>query len=254
MIDFQSKRYAGQWGNTEYSSKRLEELTGCIHAELRGLKRERLHVGFLLIELYNSNAYSIEARKYEPGLRLPVGVGNCSSEYFFAYCLDKFGLEKSQVSRYMNIADEFGEKSDDGREVFAKPWDKYGYSQLVEMLSLTKEQRENIMPDWSVRRIRDYKASLVATSQHDADQYKDAVATSQQDKPLALPKQSRDSERYERFKGLTAIQLCDQYLALEQEVDVLRGENARLESLYKACIEYDPELKAIVAENLGADS
>lgn len=253
MIDFKKNRSLGQWGDTENLRKKLDEITDFINAELAGLKRKRLCLGFHLIELYESKAYSIEARKYEPGLRLPVGVGNCSSDYFFAYCLDKFGLEKSQVSRYMNIADEFGSKLDDGRVSFVKPWDKYGYSQLVEMLPLTKEQRENVMSDWSVRRIRDYKASLVATSQHDADQYKDAVATSQQDKPLALPKQSRDSERYERFKGLTALQLCDQYLALEQEIDVLRCENVRLETLYNACLEYNPELKTIVAETLGVD-
>lgn len=248
MIDFKAERSHGIWGWTDVERKELKEITDRINIALTDLKNKRFTVGVHLLELYNSKTYSIESRKYESGLCLPGSVGNCSSDYFFAYCLDKFDLEKSQVSRYMNIVDEFGDKTADGiATTFAPPWDKYGYSQLAEMLPLTKEQRENVKPDWSVRRIRDYKKSLVATSQQDSDEYNDAVSAEQKDKPIALPKRINGT-RYERFKGLTPLQLCDRYIELEQEADELRAENERLERFYKMSISYDPELELTFSE------
>ena len=68
---------------------------------------------------------------------LPIGAGNLCSEYFFAYCEDKFALEKPQISRLMNIVDEFGNKA----RGFKVQWKDFKYSQLCELLPLTEEQR-----------------------------------------------------------------------------------------------------------------
>ena len=56
----------------------------------------------------------------------------------------------------MNIVDEFG----DGLRCFKKKWEKFGYSQLCELLPLSDEERKPVKPDWTIKKIREYKKSL----------------------------------------------------------------------------------------------
>ncbi|MDY4655823.1 MAG: hypothetical protein SO386_06355, partial [Eubacteriales bacterium] len=91
-------------------------------------------------------------------------VCNYSGANFFDYCNVNFKLDKSQVSRYMNIVSEFG----DGLRGFKDEYKDYSYSLLTEMLSLTPEQRKKVKPDWTIKQVREYKkelAGVVATSQ-----------------------------------------------------------------------------------------
>lgn len=144
---------------------------------------------------------------------LPIGAGNLCSDYFFAYCENVFALEKSQVSRLMNIADEFGDKA----RGFKAEWKDYKYSQLCELLPLTEEQRKAVKPDWSIKKIREYKKTLVATSQQEE---------------INLPKAETPPTvaKYARFEKWNKRELCDKIFELESERDELLNEIKALKS------------------------
>ena len=165
MIDFKKKKFEGNYGNDEEYKKLLADYTKTIQKDLAAVKTDFFYLGVHLIDLYNSNTYSITFDREQLRIEsnLAIGVGNCCSECFFAYCYEKFGLDKTQVSRYMNIVDEFGEKLIS----FDSAWNKYSYSQLCELLPLTPEQRKPVKPSWTIKKIREYKKSLVATSQQE---------------------------------------------------------------------------------------
>ena len=111
-------------------------------------------LGVHLIDLYSSNLYRLTFDREKLGVS--GFVGNCCAECFFAYCFDAFGLDKTRVSRLMNIVDEFG----DGLRCFKKEWEPYSYSQLCELLPLSTEDRKPVKPDWTIKKIREYKKSL----------------------------------------------------------------------------------------------
>lgn len=144
---------------------------------------------------------------------LPIGAGNLCSEYFFAYCESKFALEKSQVSRLMNIADEFGNKA----RGFKAQWKDFKYSQLCELLPLTEEQRKAVKPDWSIKKIREYKKTLVATSQQGE------IETPKAETPP-------NTSKYARFDKWNKRELCDKIFELESERDDLLKEIPTLKS------------------------
>ena len=130
-----------------------------IEEDLSAGKENYFYLGVHLLDMYSCKTYRVKSEEFTSD------IWNCSSAYFFAVCEKYFGLDKSQVSRYMNIVSEFGDKLIG----FAEQWKPYSYSQLSEMLSLTPEQRKEVKPDWTIKRIREYKKELagktVATSQ-----------------------------------------------------------------------------------------
>ncbi|MBO5081523.1 MAG: hypothetical protein J6C06_02850 [Lachnospiraceae bacterium] len=75
--------------------------------------------------------------------------------YDNAYLMDRFGLSKSTINRSIQINEQFSEngysyKLDEKYSDFKK-------SQLIEMLPLSQEQREEVSADMSVADIRDLK-------------------------------------------------------------------------------------------------
>ena len=75
--------------------------------------------------------------------------------YDNAYLMDRFGLSKSTINRSIQINEQFSEngysyKLDEKYTDFKK-------SQLIEMLPLSQEQREEVSADMSVADIRDLK-------------------------------------------------------------------------------------------------
>lgn len=152
MIDFNVRNLMG---GTFYCFDEEKLRRETVLADLSAGKTNYFYLGAHLSDIWNRKTYAVH--DYEK-------VWNYSGKNFFDYCLTFFGLEKSQVSRYMNIVDEFG----DGLRGFKTEYADFSYSQLSEMLSLTPEERKAITPDWTIRRIREYKKELaekVATSQ-----------------------------------------------------------------------------------------
>lgn len=207
----------------EYRKKKILE-------DLNSVKQDKFYLGCHLIDLFNSGAWSSDPRYIVPGVSVGGKIrGYRFTCYFMLYCEKHFGLDKSQVSRYMNIVDEFG----DEMRGYKDEWREYKYSQLVEMLSLTEEQRRDITPQMTVSEIRTYKKNLVATSQQkDSTQTQsdpepaEPVATSQPEIKRIWSTDfdhSHDIYKYLRFCGLSVVQLCDRYLELEAKYNELKA-------------------------------
>lgn len=219
MIDFKQKRFQGVSSTDKVENLEvLEKYAATIRKDLEDSKQNFFWLGVHLIDLYSSNTYSAivgirfnhEQIRNEYGFNLPIGAGNCCADFFFAYCFDEFGLDKTQVSRLMNIVDEFG----DGLRCFKKKWEKFGYSQLCELLPLSDEKRKSVKPDWTIKKIREYKKSLVATSQQGE---------------IELPEaEEPPKDKYARFEKWTKRELCDKIFDLEAQYDELLRENERL--------------------------
>lgn len=209
MINFNEKKFVRVSDNDMDLIAVLKSYTETIQKDLQEWKTNFFYLGVHLIDLYTSNAYatnpySIGTLQVE-GWKVPVGAGNCCSTFFFAYCFEKFGLDKSQVSRYMNIVSEFG----DGLRGFKKMWDKFSYSQLCELLPLSDEQRKPVKPTWTIKQIRDYKKTLVATPQEESEEQ---------------PQTEEPPSKYARFEKWTKNELCDKIFELENEREVLLNE------------------------------
>lgn len=217
----------------EYRKKKILE-------DLNSVKQDKFFLGCHLIDLFNSGSWSSDPRYIVPCLSLGEKIrGYRFTCFFMQYCEKHFGLDKSQVSRYMNIVDEFG----DEMRGYKDEWCEYKYSQLVEMLSLTEEQRRDITPQMTVSEIRAYKKNLVATSQQKDSTRKQAdrkpaepVATLQQPiyndeheffrlSPIKIPLSgcNYDYTRYDKFRGLSLRELLLQYLALEAKYNELKA-------------------------------
>lgn len=209
MIDFKQKRFLYVSSNEKTENLEvLEKYAATIRKDLEESKQNFFWLGVHLIDLYSSNTYSVTFDREK--LNVSCLVDNCSAECFFAYCFDEFGLDKTQVSRLMNIVDEFG----DGLRCFKKKWEKFGYSQLCELLPLSDEQRKSVKPDWTVKQIREYKKSLVATSQQ---------------VEMELPEMEEPpKDKYARFEKWSKRELCDKIFDLEAQYDELLRENERL--------------------------
>lgn len=219
MIDFKQKRFQGVSSNEKTENLEvLEKYAATIHKDLEESKQNFFWLGVHLIDLYSSNLYRLTFDREKLGVS--GIVDNCSAECFFAYCYDEFGLDKTQVSRYMNIVDEFGE----GLRGFKKEWEPYSYSQLCELLPLSSEQRKPIQPDWTIKRIREYKKSLVAMSQQSDEETPEAEEPPQE-------------EKYIRFEKWTKRELCDKIIDLEAEREMLLRE---IENLRNPAAEEEP--------------
>lgn len=75
--------------------------------------------------------------------------------YDNAFLHDRFGISKSTINRCIQINEQF---SEDGYSFkIAEKYADFSKSQLVEMLPLSEEQREDVTPDMSIADIRDLK-------------------------------------------------------------------------------------------------
>ena len=203
----------------------LEEQKLLIRIAKNRVGSTKIALGEQLISLYKSKDYASDPGWIVPKPSLDGKKRGCLGPFtFFSFCEKNFDLDKSQVSRYMNIADEFG----NGKGGLKGEWKEYSYSQLAEILPLTPEQRRDITPQMTIAMIRAYKQRLVAMSQQEEEKPKKSVATSQ-------PKVKRveitdfpsgDRMKYIKFFNMTVEQVCNRCLDLEAEVERLKKEHA----------------------------
>ncbi|MCD8308428.1 MAG: hypothetical protein LUD19_01140, partial [Clostridia bacterium] len=214
--------------NEEYEEI-LKVRSETIKKDLEEGKTNLFYLGLHLLDLYTSNAYGVRYARVSrvelriDGLNIPIGAGNCCAAFFFDYCEKEFDLEKSQVSRYMNIVVEFG---DEGRG-FKQEWQAFSYSQLSELLPMSAEDRKKVTPDMTVKMIRELKKTLVATSQ-------------QENKGGTSAAKPPENEKYERFDGWKKTQFCDRIIELEAECEIYKKQVAEL----KAQLKTEPKAKS----------
>ena len=202
MIDFSKFNEESMYrpdDKVEYK-KIVKEISACVQKSAL----DKYELGRKLIEFFNSKRYGGYENKELQKLYSSVKVwtNNLHQDRFFAVCEYEFGLEKSVVSRLMNVVDEFG----DGEKGFKAEFSKFKYSVLVEMLNLNPEERKEIKTDWTVSKVRAYKKSLVATSQQEEE-------AKTEEKP---------KEEYPQFKSWKRNDFIRRILSLEEECAKLK--------------------------------
>ena len=220
MINFDKKKHHSirvAALDREYDARVISDL----QSRFSSSKVDKFQIGVKLLEYYNSNAYAIHATDDDiRGIYEDVSFGfNGSASTFFAVCDVKFGLDKSQVSRLMNIVDEFGTYD---RSELRPKYQHYSYSALCEMLPLTAEEREPIEPSWTRRQIRCYKAELEDLAAKARKAEKASVAPAQQGDSDTLAE-----DRYKLYKPseLRSILLerDNEISDLKQQIEKLRN-------------------------------
>lgn len=134
-----------------------------ILSDLNDIRKYYMRLGFHLEEFRKNNYY--------------IDFGYFT---FDDFCEDNFGLDKSAVSRCINVYRAFnasnsvtyenGIKQRGAAIELSEEWNEYSYSQLCEMVSMDDVQRKQVTPDMTIKQIRELKkkkVSPVATSQQE---------------------------------------------------------------------------------------
>lgn len=94
------------------------------------------------------------------------------------FALEKYELKKSTVHNYIKVVEKFGDIVDGKALGLKEPFKDFKCSQLVNMLTFTPEQIEQVEPSWSVRQIIAFgKAPLLLEDTEDDDNIVDVVAS-----------------------------------------------------------------------------
>ena len=99
------------------------------------------------------------------------------------FALEKFEIKKATTHNYIKVIEKFGQ-IEDGKPLGLKDQFKgFKCSQLVNMLTFTPEQIEQVKPDWTVKQIIEFgKAPLLLEDEGgDADKNTDSSVSSEDD-------------------------------------------------------------------------
>lgn len=112
--------------------------------DLNDLQHSYIRLGFHLCELLSCNYHQ------------HFGYWD-----FYNFCAANFGLDRSTVSRLIEVSKEFSKKNDNMQRsptmFIDDRYKDYSYSQLCEMLPLSFDQRKQIKPNMTVKQIRELK-------------------------------------------------------------------------------------------------
>lgn len=167
LINFGEERELAQ-ANFEY-----------IKTDISDIKNRYISLGFHLHEALNMKFYQ------------DFGYAD-----FYEFCEKNFQMDKSAVSRSINLWKEFAcydEKTDSRRIFIDEKYHKYSYSQLCEMLSLDEKKRKNITPDMTIKQIREKKKEWKKKNVVAQDD-KSSVAMSQPETPVNAEKKTAEEE------------------------------------------------------------
>lgn len=116
---------------------------GYIKRDIGDIKNQYICLGFHLYEMQDMKYYE------------DFGYTD-----FYEFCEKNFQIDKSAVSRCIDVWWEFGavdENSCNHKMWLSPEYSDYNYSQLCELLPLDKKQRKKITPDMTVKQIREKK-------------------------------------------------------------------------------------------------
>lgn len=154
-----------------YENFTLQDLAAEIREALQGIKRGYLQVGWILKKIKEAELYKEE------------GFQNIHK-----FARHYFNLPQSAVSRFIRIFDEF---SVGDRPELQERYRAYNLSQLVELLPMKKELRNQVTPEMSVTQIRKLKSA--GTEKNRKAKTEADVDSGNRKRPDESPKQdSRD--------------------------------------------------------------
>lgn len=218
LVNFNSRNASSRAGaeKKEFSKKYIEQKFE-IERVIESSSKNKFALGLVLKKLWDSGDYSyVFLTKGIFNLYLGTSANkNLSSKAFFAVCEYEFGLDKSAVSRLINVTDEFCDDFGNVKE----EWKKFKYSVLCELLPLDEKERSKISFDWTVSQVRDYKKHLSATRLSEASNVCVNV-----EKP---------ADEYAQFKDWKRIDFCKRIVSLEEENAILKAENDKLKTAKK---------------------
>lgn len=182
MLDF--KVYDHETSTLKDRDKLLqiaEEHKSKIRVHILGRCENKIELGEHLISLFRSRCYCYLSEHV---------AWNCHNRYFFQFCKQEFDLDKSQVTRLMNVVDEFASCG----KLRAR-YRNFSWSVLAEMLPLSHAEREPITSEWTRQDVRDYKKTLVAPAQR---------------RKKKKTVESTEPEAYHAMSREDLVELCEQ--------------------------------------------
>ena len=147
----------------------------------------------------------------------------CNSIYLLTFLKEKFGLCRTTVYNYLEVVDTFAtyieERGKEPQYSINEEAKHYQFWQLIEMTSLTYQERLKVQPNWTREEIRAYKKEL-----RDVSKAIDALdkLINAEEKPM--------SEAQQRFAKYSKDDLIDLVVKLE-------GEQADFAAKYNALVE-----------------
>lgn len=173
------------------------------------------------------NSHGLEANPYAPR-----GFGcwnSTNSIYLFTFLKEKFGLGRTTVYNYLEVVDEFATYiEEEGKEPYysIKAEAKYfQFFQLVEMVSLTYQERKAVQPNWTREMIRAYKKELREKCKP-KKQIQPAEQVEAEEPPM--------TEAQQRFVKYSRNDLINEVCKLEQELEALKKQTESVATLENA--------------------
>lgn len=166
--------------------------------------------------------------KDHPGCRssanpyFPIGGmwWGTNSIYLLAFLREKFGLCRTTVYNYLEVVDEFATYiNDEDKESEYRinvEAQSYQFWQLIEMTSLTYQERLKVQPNWTREEIRAYKKSL---REKKNGSVQPAELVEAEEKPM--------TEAQQRFAKYSKDDLINLVVELEKNIDVITEQHQR---------------------------
>ena len=188
----------------------------------------RWGIAFTIAHLLRSGAWTAYSKetlslsdqwnKDNPGVKLsqnpyyPIGGMwyQVNSIYFLTFLKEKFGLCRTTVYNYLEVVDTFAtyieERGKESKYSINEEAKHYQFWQLIEMTSLTYQERLKVQPNWTREEIRAYKKSL---REKNKGLVQPAEQIEAEEKPM--------SEAQQRFAKYSKDDLIDLVVNLEKE-------------------------------------
>ena len=262
--------YAIKRLNHYNSREKLDEFEGKIKAKLAETSNARWDLAILLADLVRSGAwtayYHTTLTLYNDWLVKNPGVDISRSPYFFSGCegavgthslsfftflKETFGIGRTAAYSYLEVVAEFctfiperDEKgcaaSGEGKYEIGAEAKFFQFWQLVEMVSLTYEQRKAIQPNWTREMIRAYKKEL-KDKEKPKKEIQPAEQVEAEEKPL--------TEAQQRFAKYSKDDLIDKVVELEAQVAEYKKHEGQINKLYWEKVSLENKLINIDACN-----
>lgn len=227
-----SLRYSKSYGNKEVLNFYEEQL----RKKLSESSNSCWEIALTIANLARSaawTAFSAETRKLwddwfvshritEQNPYDPLGLkvwNSTNSIYLFTFLKEKFGLGRTTVYNYLEVVDTFATYIvEDGKEPYYSINEEakyYQFFQLVEMTSLTYQERKVIKPNWTREMIRAYKKEL-----REKDKPKKEIQPAEQVEAEEPPM----TEAQQRFAKFSRNDLIDEVVKLEEKIATLEKQ------------------------------
>ena len=152
----------------------------------------------------------------------PIG-GNWWSEnsiYLLTFLKEKFGLCRTTVYNYLEVVDEFAtyinDKDKEPEYRINVEAQSYQFWQLIEMTSLTYQERLKVQPNWTREEIRAYKKSL---REKKNGSVQPAELVEAEEKPM--------TEAQQRFAKYSKDDLINLVVGLEKDIAIMAEQHQK---------------------------